>query len=51
MKDTIFASLTDHAIGTLNLSIAQRVGDRGVVDIDSIILTEIPKGRPYKGRA
>jgi hypothetical protein len=47
----VFDSLKDHAIGTLDLDVATRVGDRGVVDVDSVVLTEIPKGGPCEGRA
>jgi hypothetical protein len=39
----IFDSLKDHAIGTLDLVVASRVGDRGAVDVDGVVLTEIPK--------
>jgi hypothetical protein len=35
----------------LDLAIAPRVGDRGVVDVNGVVLTEIPKGRASKGCA
>jgi hypothetical protein len=41
----IFDSLN----GTLDLAVALRVGDRGVVDVDGVVLTEIPKGRDQVG--
>jgi hypothetical protein len=41
--------LKDHAIGTLDLVVALRVGDRGVVSVDGVVLTEIPNGRAGKG--
>jgi hypothetical protein len=41
--------LEDHAIGTLDLAVAPRVGDRGVVDVDGVVLAEIPKGRASEG--
>jgi hypothetical protein len=47
----IFESLKDHAIGTLDLAVAPRVGDRGVVDVDRVVLAKIPKGGPCEGRA
>jgi hypothetical protein len=46
-----FDSLKDHAIGTLDLAVAPKVGDRGVVDVGSVVLIEIPKGGPCNGRA
>jgi hypothetical protein len=33
----------------LDLAVAPRVGDRGVVNVDGVVLTEIPKGRAGKG--
>jgi hypothetical protein len=39
----IFKNLEDHAVGSFNLAVAPRVGDRGVVDVDSVILAKIPK--------
>jgi hypothetical protein len=47
----IFDRLKDHAIGTLNMVVAPRVGDRGVVDVNGVVLTEIPKGGARKGYA
>jgi hypothetical protein len=41
----------DHAIGTLDLAVAPRVGDRGVVDVDSVVLAEIPEGGGSEGFA
>jgi hypothetical protein len=41
----IFEGLKDHAIGTLDLAVALRVGDQGVVDVDGVVLAEIPEGR------
>jgi hypothetical protein len=41
--DTIFKNLEDHAVGSFNLAVAPGVGDRGVVDVDSVILAKIPK--------
>jgi hypothetical protein len=37
----IFESLEDHAVGSFNLAVAPRVGDRGVVDIDGVFLAKI----------
>jgi hypothetical protein len=45
----IFESLKDHVVGSFYLAVAPRVGDQGVIDIDSIVLTEIPKGGSSKG--
>jgi hypothetical protein len=45
----IFDSLKDHAISTLDLVVAPRVGDRGVIDVNGAVLEEIPKGRAGKG--
>jgi hypothetical protein len=41
----------DHAIGTLDLAVAPRVGDRGVVDIDGVLFAEIPEGGANEGCA
>jgi hypothetical protein len=38
--------MKNHSVGTLNLAVAPGVGDRGVVDVDRVILAEIPKGGP-----
>jgi hypothetical protein len=43
--DAVFEVLKDHAIGTFDLAVAPRVGDRRVVDVDSVYLAKIPKGR------
>jgi hypothetical protein len=37
--------LKDHAVGSFYLAIASRVGDRGVVDVNSVFIAKIPKGR------
>jgi hypothetical protein len=47
----MFDSLKDHAVGTLDLAVAPRVGDRGVIDVDGVLLTGIPKGGAYNGYA
>jgi hypothetical protein len=41
----IFKSMENHAIGSFNLVVEPRVGDRGVVDVDSVILSEVPEDR------
>jgi hypothetical protein len=38
----IFESLEDHAVGTFDLAVAPGVGDRGIVDINSVILAKVP---------
>jgi hypothetical protein len=35
----------------LDLVVAPRVGNQGVVDVDGVVQTEIPKGRASKGSA
>jgi hypothetical protein len=35
----------------LDLAVALKVGDRGVVDVDGVVMTEISKGRTSKGCA
>jgi hypothetical protein len=42
--------LKNHGIDTLDLAVAPRVGDRGVIDVDRVVLAEIPKGGPCEGR-
>jgi hypothetical protein len=42
--------LKNHAIGTLDLAVALRVGDRRVVDINHAVLAKIPEGRSCEGR-
>jgi hypothetical protein len=37
----IFESLEDHAVGSFDLAVAPGVGDRGVVDVDSVILAKV----------
>jgi hypothetical protein len=40
--------LKDHAVGTLDLAIAPRVGNQGVVDVGCVVLAKIPKGGPWE---
>jgi hypothetical protein len=40
--------LKNHAIGTLDLAIAPRAGDRGVVDVDRVVLAKSQKADPVK---
>jgi hypothetical protein len=37
----ILESLKDHVIGSFDLAVAPRVGDRGVIDVDGVVLTKI----------
>jgi hypothetical protein len=37
--------LKDHVVGSFDLAVALRVGDRGVVNVDSVILAEVPEDR------
>jgi hypothetical protein len=37
--------MKDHAVGSFDLAVAPRVGDRAVVDVDSVFLAKFPKGR------
>jgi hypothetical protein len=41
----IFESLKDHVVGSFDLAIAPRVGDRRIVNVDSVILAEVPEDR------
>jgi hypothetical protein len=50
VNDTIFDSLENHVVGTFDLTVAPRLSDRRVVDVDRVVLTKIPKGGPYEGR-
>jgi hypothetical protein len=43
--DTVFECLEHHAVGSLNLAVALWVGDRGVVDVDEVILGKVPEDR------
>ena len=43
VKDAIFHGLEDHAIGPLDLSIAPWVRQRGVVDVNEVVLAKVPK--------
>jgi hypothetical protein len=43
--------LKDYAINTLDLAVAPRVGDRGVVNVDGVVLAEFPEGRANEGCA
>jgi hypothetical protein len=37
--------MKDHVVGSFDLAVAPMVGNRGVVDVDSVFLAKIPKGR------
>jgi hypothetical protein len=41
----IFESLEDHAVGSFDLAVALGVGDRGVVDVNCVILAKVPEDR------
>jgi hypothetical protein len=41
VKDTIFESLVNHDIGALDLAVAPGVGNRGVLDVDGVVLAKI----------
>jgi hypothetical protein len=41
----IFERVEDHVVGSFDLAVASRVGDRGVVNVDSVILAEVPEDR------
>jgi hypothetical protein len=40
--------LKHHAVGSFDLAVASGVGDRGVVDVDSIVLEKVPEDRACK---
>jgi hypothetical protein len=37
--------LKHHAVGSFDLVVAPGVGDRGVVDVDSVVLAKVPEDR------
>jgi hypothetical protein len=37
--------LKHHAVGSFDLAVAPGVGDRGIVDVDSVVLAKIPEDR------
>jgi hypothetical protein len=39
----VLESLEHHAVGSFNLDVAPWVGDRGVVDVDKVILADVPE--------
>jgi hypothetical protein len=41
--------LEHHAVGSLDLAVAPWVGDRGVVDVDEVILAGVPEDRASEG--
>jgi hypothetical protein len=41
----VFERLADHAVGSFDLAVALGVGDRGVVDIASVISAKVPEDR------
>jgi hypothetical protein len=41
--------LEHHVIGSLDLAVAPWVGDRGVVDVDEVILAKVPEDRASEG--
>jgi hypothetical protein len=43
--DTVFECLEHHVVVFLDLAVAQWVGDRGVVDVDEVILAKVPEDR------
>jgi hypothetical protein len=45
----IFESLKDHAVGSFDLAVAPSVGDRGVININGVVLVEILKGGAGEG--
>ena len=54
VKDAIFEGLEDYAVSSFDLAVAPWVHDRRVVNVDQVVLTEVPKlgtgeGRPEVG--
>jgi hypothetical protein len=49
VEDAVFDVLKHHAIFSLDLVVAPRVGHRGVVDVDEVVLAKISEVRPCKG--
>jgi hypothetical protein len=47
--DTVLECLEHHAVGSLDLAVTPWVGDRGVVDIDEIILAKVPEDQASEG--
>jgi hypothetical protein len=41
----IFECLEHHAIGSFDLAVTPWVGDRGIVDVNEVILAEVPEDR------
>jgi hypothetical protein len=46
----IFESLKNYAVGTFDLGVAPRVGNRSLVDINHVVLAKILVGRSCEGR-
>jgi hypothetical protein len=44
----IHESLKDHVVGSFDLAVASRVGNRGVVNVDSFIVAKVPEDRSSK---
>jgi hypothetical protein len=49
--DTVLESLEHHVVGSLDLAVAPWVGDRGVVDVDEVILAKVSEDRASEGCA
>jgi hypothetical protein len=47
----VLKSLEHHAVGSFDLAVALWVGDRGVVDIDKVVLAKVPEDRASKSYA
>jgi hypothetical protein len=47
--DAVLESLEHHAVGSFDLAVAPWVGDRGVVDVDEVILEKVLKDRASEG--
>jgi hypothetical protein len=41
--DTVLESLEHHAVGSFDLAVTPWVGDRGVVDVDEVVLAKVPE--------
>jgi hypothetical protein len=47
--DTVFESLKPHAVVSFDLAVTPWVGDRGIIDIDKVILAEVLEDRASEG--
>jgi hypothetical protein len=45
----VFESLEHHVVVSFDLAVAPWVGDRGVVDVDEVILAKVPEDRASEG--